>query len=425
MALPQVKVTAIYNWMTGSTREQKLYCWDCLLFGADSGSWARDGYSDLGSLSKSAHRHQNASGHLRATIRLKTFGDTRIELQLDEQQCRGVIIDNEKVKRNRGILKRLINCVVYLGKQELPFRGHDESVTSSNKGNYIELLDLVAEYDSNLHTHLTTSTVFTGTSSRIQNNLISAVASVMTDSMKEELRKAPFVAVMLDETTDISNVAQMSYVLRYVTEDGIKARFFKYEDVTEDKRAEAIATRLLEFLRESGCIDKVVAQCYDGAAVMVSGLNGVQAKVKETIPLALFIHCYAHILNLVLEKGASKIRECKVFFSHLLAWPPFSAAQQSAPSYWMIFASIGFHGQLLLAVAEKTRELREVFEHIVDHHTEFDDETVHCSDGYITLLTSFDFSFWLKTFHAIFSYSDVVFQILQNKGFDMQFCLAR
>ncbi|KAK1883805.1 Zinc finger MYM-type protein 1 [Dissostichus eleginoides] len=149
------------------------------------------------------------------------------------------------------------------------------------------------------------------------------------------------------------------------------------KDVTEDKRAEAIATRLLEFMRESGCIDKVVVQCYDGAAVMASGLNGVQAKVKETIPQALFIHCYAHILDLVLAKGASKIRECKVF------------------------------------------------EHIVDHHTEFDDETVHCADGYITLLTSFDFSFWLKTFHAIFSYSDVVFLIIQNKGFDMQFCLAR
>ncbi|KAF3842747.1 hypothetical protein F7725_001596, partial [Dissostichus mawsoni] len=55
------------------------------------------------------------------------------------------------------------------------------------------------------------------------------------------------------------------------------------------------------------------------------------------------------------------------------------------------------------------QQRRDVFEHIVDHHTEFDDETVHCADGYITLLTSFDFSFWLKTFHAIFSYSDVVF----------------
>ncbi|XP_034062216.1 zinc finger MYM-type protein 1-like [Gymnodraco acuticeps] len=257
----------------------------------------------------------------------------------------------------------------------------------------------------------------------------------MTDSMKEELRKAPFVAVMLDETTDISNVAQMSYVLRYVTDDGIKERFFKYEDVTEDKRAEAIATRLLEFLRESGCIDKVVAQCYDGAAVMASGLNGVQAKVKETIPQALFIHCYAHILNLVLSNGASKIRECKVFFSHLSGLATFFSRSakrtkllddicqhrlpRAAPTRWC------FHSCLVCTVADKTRELREVFEHIVDHHTEFDDETVHCSDGYITLLTSFDFSFWLKTFHAIFSYSDVVFEILQNKGFDMQFCLAR
>lgn len=103
---------ARYPWMTGSIREQKLYCWDCLLFGAESGSWAKDGFCDLGSLSKSAHRHQNASSHLKATIRLKTFGGTRIELQLDEQQRREVVAHNEKVRKNRGILKRLINCVV-------------------------------------------------------------------------------------------------------------------------------------------------------------------------------------------------------------------------------------------------------------------------------------------------------------------------
>lgn len=160
------------------------------------------------------------------------------------------------------------------------------------------------------------------------------------------------------------------HVLRYVTEDGIKERFFKYEDVTEDKRAEAIATRLLEFLRESGCIDKVVAQCYDGAAVMASGLNGVQAKVKETIPKALFIHCYAHILNLVLAKGASKIRECKVFFSHLSGLATFFSrsakrtklqddiCQHRLPRVAPIRGC--FHSRLVCTVAEKTRELREV-----------------------------------------------------------------
>ena len=37
---------------------------------------------------------------------------------------------------------------------------------------------------------------------------------------------------------------------------------------------------------------------YDGASVMSSGKEGVQAKIKEISPLALFTHCYAHCLNL-------------------------------------------------------------------------------------------------------------------------------
>ena len=31
---------------------------------------------------------------------------------------------------------------------------------------------------------------------------------------------------------------------------------------------------------------------------MSSGKDGVQAKIKEISPLALFTHCYAHCLNL-------------------------------------------------------------------------------------------------------------------------------
>lgn len=56
------------------------------------------------------------------------------------------------------------------------------------------------------------------------------------------------MAVILYETTDISNMAQISCVLRYVTEDGVKECFFKYEDVTEDRQAEVIAIQLLDFL---------------------------------------------------------------------------------------------------------------------------------------------------------------------------------
>ncbi|KAJ4928534.1 hypothetical protein JOQ06_016325 [Pogonophryne albipinna] len=76
-------------------------------------------------------------------------------------------------------------------------------------------------------------------------------------------------------------------------DSGVKERFVKCEDVTGKKRAEDVAAMALGLLEEHRCKDKLVAQCYDGAAVMASGLNGVQAKVKEKIPQALFIHCYA------------------------------------------------------------------------------------------------------------------------------------
>jgi hypothetical protein len=48
---------------------------------------------------------------------------------------------NEEVRQNRDILMTITstNAVLYLGKQEMPFRGHDESSDSLDKGNYMEL----------------------------------------------------------------------------------------------------------------------------------------------------------------------------------------------------------------------------------------------------------------------------------------------
>jgi hypothetical protein len=105
------------------------------------------------------------------------------------------------VKRNWEILARLINAVCFLANQELSFRGHDESKKSLNKGNYVELLLYTAEYDRLLDSHLKTSTVFTGTSPLIQNGLIAAVGSVLTDAIKQEIQKACFVSILLDETS--------------------------------------------------------------------------------------------------------------------------------------------------------------------------------------------------------------------------------
>ena len=95
-----------------------------------------------------------------------------------------------------------------------------------------------AGYDSPLRCHLDSATVFIGTSSKIQNDLNQSVADVMTEAMREEVRNTSFVSVLVDETTDISNTTQMSCVLRYTTDGGVKERFFQFGDVSGDKRAE-------------------------------------------------------------------------------------------------------------------------------------------------------------------------------------------
>ena len=132
-----------------------------------------------------------------------------------------------------------MNATCFLAKQELAFRGNDESASSSNRGNYIELPDVLAEKDERLGRHLRTSTVFSGTSNRIQNDLIDSVADVLLADIRSDINAAPFVAVEVDESTDVTNKAQISVVVRYVCGGKVK------DDISNDRRAAAISQYVL------------------------------------------------------------------------------------------------------------------------------------------------------------------------------------
>ena len=69
--------------------------------------------------------------------------------------------------------------------------------------------------------------------------------------------------------------------------------------------------------------NKLVGQTYDGAAVMSGEWNGLQAKIKTIGPQALFTHCHAHRMNLVLQDTCKKIKECRIFFANLSGYASF------------------------------------------------------------------------------------------------------
>ena len=109
---------------------------------------------------------------------------------------------------------------MFLGIHEIPFCGHDESETSGNRGNHIELAYFLAEFDKKLENHLKTATVFRGLALSIQNDLIQPISPVVLSEIRKEVKEGMYISILLDETSDISCYSHLSTVLRYVNSSG-------------------------------------------------------------------------------------------------------------------------------------------------------------------------------------------------------------
>ena len=177
-------------------------------------------------------------------------------------------------------------------------RGHDESVTSANRGNYVEMLELVANYDAGLKEHIEGNSIFRGMSPEIQNELIASVSDYVMTEIKKEVAEAEFIAVIIDAATDRSAKAQMFTVLRYIRKNGgIGERFLHFTNISGDRSAVSQSENAKQVLIDFNYGSKLVVQTYDGASVMTGEHAVLQAKLPEQYKETIFVHCYAHRLS--------------------------------------------------------------------------------------------------------------------------------
>ena len=82
----------------------------------------------------------------------KTFENDRqesVNVLFSRARRKAVERYNEKVRQNRERLKNIVDAVLlYLARQKMAFRRHDESSTSLNQGNYREFLKSFGKLDS-------------------------------------------------------------------------------------------------------------------------------------------------------------------------------------------------------------------------------------------------------------------------------------
>ena len=210
---------------------------------------------------------------------------------------------------NKEILRQIVLAVEFLAKQGLAFRGHrDDHVDFSsyeiNRGNFVALLQLLVKGNDPLQKHLSSSRQARYTSKTIQNDVIHLYASTIKERLTAELRTKdlPFMIIADEGTDPHSNQEILSLCLRFVDQSSpnqphVKECLINFMHL-ERTNATMISRKILESLSISLDPSNIRGQAYDGASVMSSGKEGVQAKIKEISPLALFTHCYAHCLNL-------------------------------------------------------------------------------------------------------------------------------
>ncbi|XP_074476999.1 zinc finger MYM-type protein 1-like [Sebastes fasciatus] len=377
--------------------------------------------------------------HIDNSVKLAMLGRVNIAMQLDEgyrlavkkRHRLAVKKHNVEVDKNRHILSKIIDCVKFCGAFELALR--DETDSSDNPGVFKGLVDFVASLDSVLEEHLETASVFKGTSKTVQNELLDCMLSVVRDYILEEVKNADFIAIQADETTDISTHCQLVLVLRYIDASGnVQERFFEYITI-QNATADTIATALMERLSTilpPGQTDKLIAQAYDGAAVMRGATGGVQRKILDVYKNAHYVHCYAHQLNLIMQKATARIPRIHTFFSELGG---FSAFFSKSPKRTTVLDQVvahrlpracvtrwNFQSRVVNTVYEHKDDLLKCFQTIIDS-AEFDPTTVREAGSYVRLLEDETFCFFLALFHKIMPNVDVLFNQLQKRNIDPVF----
>nr|XP_054594234.1 zinc finger MYM-type protein 1-like [Nothobranchius furzeri] len=215
------------------------------------------------------------------------------------------VLDKElskKVKENREYIRTIGEVILLTARQNIAQRGHNESEESNNKGNFREILEMVANHDPAVKRRLTSIHNAKYTSKIIQNEVLDCLAEMVRSEIIEEVKSSQYFSIMADETKDVSKQEQISFILRYYYDGAIKESFLHFESA---ERLDAVGLTekivIVNLLERHGLDYKnnLIGQAYDGAAVMSGKHSGVQAKIKETAPFAFYIHCSAHCLNLV------------------------------------------------------------------------------------------------------------------------------
>ncbi|XP_008236663.1 PREDICTED: zinc finger MYM-type protein 1-like [Prunus mume] len=268
---------------------------------------------------------------------------------------------------NRLRLTTTIEGIRYLANQALAFRGHDESVDSSNRGNFIEIIKSIARMNIEVEKVVLDKAPQNAQyiAHDIQKQILHIFANKVRKTICKELGKNKF-CLLVDESLDESGKEQMAIILRFVDCDGfIRERFFDIVSVV-DTNALTLKKEICKVLGNNDIlVENMRGQGYDGASNMRGSWNGLQALFLQDCPYAYYVHCFAHRLQLALNGAAKDVKVLWRFFSMLTNIVNFVSASAKRRSELNLIRKVELNG--LLDSGELETETKLLLQEISDH----------------------------------------------------------
>lgn len=298
------------KWLSYSKSSDKLFCIYCMLFGgpvtADSKVWVQQGFNTWSNISRDLPNHETSGVHNCAeTNRMAWLFGASTRSQMTSQR-------QDLVDTNRRAVSTEIKAIQWLATEMVALRGHD-----SFDGKFLSLYSLLAQFDPSAKAYLDRldsirakdirgKPAINVLSPRNVRRLLKVMENKIVERIVARMKVSGVCSIINDGTQDLSKMEASCLLIRYVEADGT-GRPRPVERVigiftTGSTSGQALCEKILQHLDAVDLpLTHVIGQSYDGAGNMSGKYQGLQARIREVQPKALYIWCSAHRLNLVIE----------------------------------------------------------------------------------------------------------------------------
>ncbi|XP_036722403.1 zinc finger MYM-type protein 1 isoform X5 [Balaenoptera musculus] len=422
-----------FQQLENSIKKDVIFCYSCQLFCQKKFSYGGESFAAQG-ISNWKKTLEKFRKHEKSEMHSKSLQFWREYQFCDEAVNDSLSNHSKQIEGNKKYLKLIIENILFLGKQCLLLRGNDQSVSSVNKGNFLELLEIRAKDKGEEIFRLTNSQVDFYNSTQIQNDIIEIIKTEMLQDIVNEINVSSAFSIICEETTDSATKGQFSICVRYPQKTSkailIKERFLGFIDV-EEMTGTNLHRSIKTYLQQIGVdLDKIRGQAYDSTSNWRGNFNKIAAEFKKEEPRALYLHCYAHFLDLAVIRFCKEVKELRsalntlsslfstihgemsVNFQNIYKLSQNKTCKKhTSQSCWTV------HDRTLLSVIEGLPEVIETLEVLSSHssNTSLADEL----SDLLALVSKFEFIFCLKFLYRVLSVTGILSKELQSETIDI------